>query len=54
MLFVLALVAAVGYMFLIKQTIEANITDQVNEYLAQQQRPHTPELSLVRRRDHGD
>lgn len=37
MLFVLALVAAVGYMFLTKQTIEANITDQVNEYLAQQQ-----------------
>jgi len=37
MLFVLALVAAVGYMFLNKQTIEANITDQVNEYLAQQQ-----------------
>jgi hypothetical protein len=37
MLFVLALVAAVGYMFLTKQTIEANITDQVNEYLAQLQ-----------------
>jgi hypothetical protein len=37
MLFVLALVAAVGYMFLTKQTIEANITDQVNEYLAEQQ-----------------
>lgn len=37
MLFVLALVAAVGYMFLTKQTIEASITDQVNEYLAQQQ-----------------
>lgn len=37
MLFVLALVAAVGYMFLTKQTIEASITDQVNEYLAQLQ-----------------
>jgi hypothetical protein len=34
MLFVLALVAAVGYMFLTKQTIEANITDQVNEFLS--------------------
>jgi hypothetical protein len=37
MLFVLALVAAVGYMMLTKRTIEANITDQVNEYLAQQE-----------------
>lgn len=37
MLFVLALVAAAGYMFLTKQTIEANITDQVKEYHAQQQ-----------------
>ena len=53
----LALVAAVGYMFLTKQTIEANITDQVNEDLAQQQTStHTPELysRLVRRRDQGD
>ena len=37
MLFTLALVAALGYMLLTKRTIEANITNQVNEYLAQQQ-----------------
>ena len=37
MLFVLALVAAVGYMFLTKQTIEANIHEQVKEFHAQQE-----------------
>ena len=36
MLFSLALVAALGYMLFTKQTIETNITNQVNEYLAQQ------------------
>lgn len=41
MLFVLGLVAAVGYMFLTKQTIEANLHEQVKEFHAQQEAtPH--------------
>lgn len=41
MLFVLGLVAAVGYMFLTKQNIEANLHEQVKEFHAQQEAtPH--------------
>jgi len=41
MLFVLGLVAAVGYMFFTKQTIEANLHEQVKEFHAQQEAtPH--------------
>ena len=41
MLFVLGLVAAVGYMFFTKQTLEANLHEQVKEFHAQQEAaPH--------------
>ena len=42
MLFVLGLVAAVGYMFFTKHTIEANIHEQVKEFHAQQETSQHP------------